>query len=199
MTVGRDAQDLELASAIDGAEARRAPPAEVEEQRAVQSLLATLPAALPDPGLADDVMRRLRELRPAGVAGSDESARAGVRRAFRRGFVAAAAVMVVALGGGVAVWSILRPPQPGATQVTLRLSAPGASTVAVVGDFNEWQDQAHRLSDDDHDGVWTITFDLAPGRYEYAFVVDGSRWIADPRAVRYRPDGFGGRNALLDL
>jgi len=40
---------------------------------------------------------------------------------------------------------------------------------------------------------------LPPGNYEYVFVVDGERWVADPRAARYRPDGFGNNNAMLTV
>ena len=29
------------------------------------------------------------------------------------------------------------------------------------------------------------------------FVVNGSRWVTDPRATRYSDDGFGNRNAVL--
>lgn len=55
--------------------------------------------------------------------------------------------------------------------------------VALVGDFSAWQPIA--LFDHDRDGVWTVTVALPPGRYEYAFVVDG-RWVGqDPLAAEY--------------
>ena len=38
---------------------------------------------------------------------------------------------------------------------THREWAPGAQSVALVGDFNHWNDQAHPLSKDQH-GVWSI-------------------------------------------
>jgi hypothetical protein len=61
--------------------------------------------------------------------------------------------------------------------------SPGAQAVAVVGDFSAWQPVP--LSDLDGDGIWTATLELPPGRYEYAFLVDG-RWIGqDPRADEY--------------
>jgi len=60
---------------------------------------------------------------------------------------------------------------------------PGAQSVAVVGDFSAWQPVP--LSDPDRDGIWTAVLNLPPGRYEYAFVVDG-RWIGqDPLADEY--------------
>ena len=33
-------------------------------------------------------------------------------------------------------------------------------------------------------GLWTVDIPLAPGRYTYAFVVDGRRFMADPAAPR---------------
>ena len=55
-----------------------------------------------------------------------------------------------------------------------------AESVAVVGNFNAWE--GTDLSDSDGDGIWTAQIPLAPGRYEYAFVVDGKWQGHDPRA-----------------
>ncbi len=61
--------------------------------------------------------------------------------------------------------------------------APQASSVAVVGEFSGWQPVP--LADAGSRGVWTAVLPLPPGRYEYAFVVDG-RWIGqDPLADEY--------------
>jgi 1,4-alpha-glucan branching enzyme len=77
------------------------------------------------------------------------------------------------------------------------LDAPGAVSVAVSGDFNEWDRGAHRLDDPDGDGVWTGRVPVRPGIHEYMFVIDGERWVTDPGAQRYADDGFGNRNAVL--
>ena len=76
------------------------------------------------------------------------------------------------------------------------LEAPTARSVAVAGDFNEW-DGSHELEDPDGDGVWTGRVPIRPGVHEYMFVVDGSDWVTDPRAGRWSDDGFGHRNAVL--
>ncbi|UCC71546.1 MAG: glycogen-binding domain-containing protein [Gemmatimonadota bacterium] len=76
------------------------------------------------------------------------------------------------------------------------LEAPGASSVAVAGDFNGWSPQ-WPLGDPDGDGVWTGRIALKPGVHEYMFVIDGSEWRTDPNADRYVDDGFGQRNAVL--
>jgi aminoglycoside/choline kinase family phosphotransferase len=61
------------------------------------------------------------------------------------------------------------------------LADAGAHTVSLVGDFNEWEKRANPLTPD-KPGVWSTQVALTPGRHEYAFVVDGKRWVADPSA-----------------
>jgi hypothetical protein len=72
-----------------------------------------------------------------------------------------------------------------------------AETVTVVGDFNDWDPDATPLRR--VNGIWSTMLALPPGTYEYMFVVDGGRWETDPLALRTRDDGFGGRNAVLDV
>lgn len=73
--------------------------------------------------------------------------------------------------------------------------ARGATSVAVVGNFNDW-DLTKNVLTLSGDSVWTGTIRLAPGRYEYQLVVDG-KWIADPNAQRSARDEFGGTNSVL--
>lgn len=56
---------------------------------------------------------------------------------------------------------------------------PYAGSVNLAGDFNNWSMNAEPLTMD-AEGVWRVVVDLAPGTYEYKFVVNGSDWIADP-------------------
>ena len=71
----------------------------------------------------------------------------------------------------------------GEQEVLFVLPALNASNVAVVGDFNAWEEMP--LSDEDNDGIWTASLPLEPGRYEYAFVIDGKWWGQDPLADEY--------------
>ena len=129
---------------------------------------------------------------------------------------AAAATLLLALGGArwasgrdVGSMSAVREPRdavpvradPLASEIPVRfvLPATGAHSVVVAGDFNAWRTDATPLVDDDGDGVFVGTVSLAPGTYDYMFVVDGERWVADPYASQYRDDGFGQRNAVLRL
>ncbi len=56
-----------------------------------------------------------------------------------------------------------------------------AKSVALVGDFNAWGGKPTAL-DQTAAGAWTASVPLPNGRHEYAFIVDGERWIADPLA-----------------
>jgi hypothetical protein len=78
--------------------------------------------------------------------------------------------------------------------------APSASSVAIVGDFNDWEEGGspmRRVSE--QGGVWAITIPLAPGRYHYTFVVDGTKWVADPLAPRTLEDDFGRPNSVITV
>ena len=89
----------------------------------------------------------------------------------------------------------LGPPPAGEGPVVFRYRAPEAAAVAVVGDFNGWDPEAHPL-ERRGDGVWERALALEPGIYRYAYVVDG-KWVKPPEAARYEADGFGGQNGVL--
>jgi len=78
-------------------------------------------------------------------------------------------------------------------EILFVVPALDAKNVAVVGDFNGWE--ATPLSDDNHDGIWTATIPLSPGRYEYAFIIDGRWWGQDPLADEY-VRSFGEYNSV---
>jgi len=110
--------------------------------------------------------------------------------------------LVPAFAAGAALALLLfRPiPTPAAATVTVRfvLFAPDAQQVALAGSFNQWDQAATPLVRSGTPGVWTATLTLPAGQHQYAFVVDGARWVADPGAPAV-DDGFGRRNSVLSL
>jgi hypothetical protein len=78
------------------------------------------------------------------------------------------------------------------------LVAPDAESVMLVGDFNDWSLSATRLARQADDGVWWVTVPLPPGRYRYAFVVNGTRWRSDPSAPAAE-DEFGRPNSVVTI
>jgi 1,4-alpha-glucan branching enzyme len=73
---------------------------------------------------------------------------------------------------------------------------PRAASVELVGDFNEWSRGTIRLQRTGAPGVWVASVPLSPGRHEYAFIINGSRWVADPLAVK-STDDFGTESSVI--
>ncbi len=69
--------------------------------------------------------------------------------------------------------------------------------VALVGDFNGWDENATPMIRRGADGAWSARVPLPPGRHVYAFVVDGRRWLVDPLAPQVPDAGYGPTNALI--
>ncbi len=82
--------------------------------------------------------------------------------------------------------------------VEFALNMPEAHSVHVVGSFNNWVPQPCELRQDNGSPQWKCTLKLQPGRYEYAFLVDGKH-MPHPRAAVYKDDGFGNQNSVLAL
>lgn len=65
-------------------------------------------------------------------------------------------------------------------RVYFRFTSDTACRVHVAGSFNDWDPDARPLRKG-RGGTWRTHVSLAPGRYEYRFVVDGT-WVNDPEA-----------------
>jgi 1,4-alpha-glucan branching enzyme len=77
--------------------------------------------------------------------------------------------------------------------------APGATSVTLVGDFNDWNVAATPMHAASEDGIWSVSLPLPPGRYRYAFLVDGTRWMADPAAPAAADSDFGSTNSVVTV
>ena len=84
-----------------------------------------------------------------------------------------------------------------AVPVSLVFVARNAKTVAIVGDFNSWNENAAPMQRLGVGGPWTGLIAARPGRHTYAFLVDGTTLVADPRAPRARDLDFGGDASVL--
>ena len=134
-----------------------------------------------DPGLDARVMREVAQGAPRRMP-----------RPRIWPWLAAAAVLAAVL--------IARPWNRSATRAdTLQfvLIAPQAASVALVGDFNDW-DPARSPMQTAH-GVWATVVRLAPGRYRYAFLVNGVEWRADPSAPAAKDDEFGTASSVVTV
>ena len=136
----------------------------------------------------------------AGLAGLVIVGTWGVVGVRGGGAVGAGAPQLSAEGGG----GVAAAPQSsaegggGATVVTFVLAAAGARSVALAGDFDGW-DPARLPLRREASGLWTVDVPLQPGRYQYAFVVDGRRFVADPAAPRAGGDDFGQPTSVVTV
>jgi 1,4-alpha-glucan branching enzyme len=78
-------------------------------------------------------------------------------------------------------------------------SSVKAATVAVVGDFNEWDRHAtpmERLPD----GNWKAVVTLDCGRdYHFRYLVNDREWHNEWEADRYAVHPLGGENSVISI
>jgi 1,4-alpha-glucan branching enzyme len=80
-------------------------------------------------------------------------------------------------------------------RITFSLNADQAAQVALVGDFNNWNQTTHPMKKNKN-GVWEKIVMLDIGRYEYKFLVDG-HWQSDPLNGQISRNCFGTINNVL--
>jgi len=143
--------------------------------------------------------RLARELRqPVEVTASFDQrvieAAVGDRRRRRLGgFVGGAVALAASV---VAAVSFAR--SPSAARVEFTIDLPTAKAVSVVGDFNDW-DRARTPLRRVGGNRWATTVPLTGGLYRYAFLIDGVRFIADPRQPGPVDADYGQAVSLLTV
>lgn len=76
-------------------------------------------------------------------------------------------------------------------------SEVGASSVYLVGDFNEW-DMSSIPMRRYYDGSFSITLSLdANNEYRFRYWLDGQRWENDWSADAYAPNGTGTDDSVI--
>jgi len=82
-------------------------------------------------------------------------------------------------------------------KVNFSLDAPMSEQVSLVGDFNEWNPEKHKMKRSEN-GQWKKTVVLHPGSYEYKFFADG-QWIVDPKNKDSRFNKYGTLNSVVEV
>ncbi len=182
-TLLRDARELGAATAPPWIETR---------------VMASLPAA-PRPGAWQGALEwlvrsRAVQLRPATVLAGALALLAALALAYRAGPGTSTRTGAPSLATAV-------PASAAASLVYVQftLTAPGAHSVEVAGDFNGWQPARAELRDPEGDGSWSGLVAIPAGVHKYMFVIDGRRWVSDPHAHRFVDDGFGMKNSLIAI
>lgn len=85
------------------------------------------------------------------------------------------------------------PKAPSTRPVGFVLDAPYGWDVALAGSFNSWVPQTMVK---EADGLWRLTVYLAPGTYQYRFLVD-NEWKEDPGNTQRVPNEYGSYNSVV--
>jgi chromosome partitioning protein len=75
---------------------------------------------------------------------------------------------------------------------------PRAQSVALAGDFNNWQPSGTPMQRVGDSGVWQTKLKLPNGTYRYRLVVDG-QWQQDPYNERSEMNPYGDYNSVLEV
>lgn len=87
---------------------------------------------------------------------------------------------------------------PSKKRVVFSVAAEPGSTVGVSGSFNNWDPIGRPMTDKKGDGNYTATVLLAPGVYEYKFIVNGT-WSVDPNCTEWVQNSLGTLNSVLHV
>ena len=75
------------------------------------------------------------------------------------------------------------------------LYRPDVQQAEIAGSFTGWQPRPLRRLG--ASGYWEIVLDLPEGEHRFAYILEGSRRIADPTVPIREKDDFGGENSIL--
>lgn len=82
-------------------------------------------------------------------------------------------------------------------RVAFSLHDHAASSVQVLGSWNDWQSPGTAAAAIEP-GYWrTSPIRIPAGRHGYKFLLDGERWLDDPDNPLKAPDGVGGLNSVV--
>ena len=88
--------------------------------------------------------------------------------------------------------------KPSSRPVTFTIHAEKGKEVYIAGEFNKWDPTAKKMAYKARSGVYSATVKLAPGEYQYKFVIDGT-WCADPENVNSIQNDQGTFNSIVTV
>lgn len=74
---------------------------------------------------------------------------------------------------------------------------PAAHQVELTGSFTGWQRTT--MQPVGNSGYWELILQVPAGEHRFAYILDGSRQIADPTLSDREKDDFGGENSILKV
>jgi len=83
-------------------------------------------------------------------------------------------------------------------RITFTIQADPGAVVYLAGSFNNWDPQVKKMIDKRGDGNFAGTLMLAPGTYEYKFVINGT-WCLDNKNCEWAQNNLGTLNSVLTV
>lgn len=74
---------------------------------------------------------------------------------------------------------------------------PAVRRVELTGTFNGWQRM--EMKQIGNSGYWELNLRLPAGEHRFAYILDGSRRMADPTYPAREKDDFGGENSVVTI
>ncbi len=88
--------------------------------------------------------------------------------------------------------------KPAEKSVTFTVHAEAGKAVYLAGSFNNWDPAGKKMSEKKGNGVYSVAIKLAPGTYQYKFVIDGT-WCADPENRDFVQNDHGTLNSVITV
>lgn len=94
--------------------------------------------------------------------------------------------------------AVKKPTKVATKAITFTVHADKGKSVYLAGEFNDWDPTAKKLAYKARSGIYATTLKLAPGSYQYKFVIDGI-WCADPENADAVPNDQGTFNSVVTV
>ena len=86
--------------------------------------------------------------------------------------------------------------KPALKSVTFTVHAEAGQEVRLAGSFTDWETKAKKMTFKKTNGVYSATVKLAPGEYQYKFII-GDKWTTDDQNAEFVPNDKGTFNSKL--
>ena len=86
--------------------------------------------------------------------------------------------------------------KPALKSITFTVHADAGQEVKLAGSFTDWETKAKKMTFKKRNGVYSATVKLAPGEYQYKFII-GDKWATDDQNTEFVPNDKGTFNSKL--
>ena len=83
-------------------------------------------------------------------------------------------------------------------KVTFTHAGKPGHSVEIAGTFNDWTPDKTPMIFNGKTGAYSCTLELAPGIYEYKFIIDGE-WVVDDSNPNFASNDFGTLNSIAQI